>query len=215
MKSSFYRFLFSVLASFLLLFVSSCVGTYQLQTGRSMGKGKAEFVFNLPSTAFVTNSYGTIYDVSNFGFSGRVGISERADIGFVYIGTLPHIYGRYQVLGDQYSTAALALGIGGGLNNRYSAYNYEALTGYLRFFAFFSLHRGDFAWYLSPQYVLRDGQRIYGFDFSGATLSTGVEYKAFRHLGLGFDWSVADVRNAPVALPYMSVTAGIKVYFGK
>ncbi len=192
MRLKLYQLLGLVLLLSVGLYTSGCVsGAYGFQTGRAMGKGAGEVILDV---SFVGASVdGDFGGAPAGGIGGRVGVSEKFDVGVVLSSSsLPYVFGRYQVVGDQFSQIALSLGAGGG---------YLGLAdlggGYFHFPAYFSVHKGDFAWYLMPQYSLFWGTAGRGNTATASLISasTGVEYFMGPHVGVAVNLGWAKPLN--------------------
>ena len=213
MKKLLYQFLGLSLLLGLGLYASGCVSAYGFQTGRAMGKGAGEVVLDVSFVGI--ESEGAVIGSPTGGLAGRVGVSDKADVGVVLSTTsLPYLYGRYQVVGDQYSPVALSVGVGGGYVTG-NVFGSNVGGGYLHFPAYFSLHSGDFAWYLTPQYtLLLAGSNGSTGSASVISLSTGIEYMVGRHVGLGVNGSVTKAPDAFDAFSTFNVGLGLKFRFG-
>ena len=211
MKKLLYQFLGLGLLLGLGLYASGCVSAYGFQTGRAMGKGAGEVIVDVSFVGAAGG--GTTAGFPAGGLAGRIGVSDKADIGAVLSATsFPYLYGRYQIIGDQYSPVALSLGAGGGYLGGNS--NVGSL-GYLHFPAYFSLHSGDFAWYLTPQYtLLLTGSNGSTGSASVISLSTGIEYMVGRHVGLGVNGSISKAPDAFDVFSTFNVGLGLKFRFG-
>ena len=207
--------IFGVLLS-LCLSVSGCIGPYGFQTGRALGKkGAGEMVLDLDFLALANEESFDALPLG--GFSGRMGISEKTDIGLVIsLESLSYIYGRYQVLGNQHSAAALSLGLGGGAISTTSIDSHV----YLLFPAWFSLHKGDFAWYLNPQWSLFWTSKQNDFTISPASrlyVSTGIEYFVTPDIALLLNAGYAKLPESTITSLDSAFTFGLgfKVVLGK
>ncbi len=213
MKKLLYHFLGLGLLLGLGLYTSGCYSVYGFQTGRAMGKGAGEVVLDVSFVGIAGE--GTVVGSPSGGLAGRVGVSDKADVGVVLSTTsLPYLYGRYQVVGDQYSPVALSLGLGGG----YVAGNIFGTNvggGYLHIPAYFSLHKDDFAWYLTPQYTLLFAGGGGSTEAASIiSLSTGIEYMVGRHVGIGVNGSFSKAPEVFDTFSSFNVGLGLKFRFG-
>ncbi len=209
MKKLFYQLFGLALLLGLGLYSSGCVSAYGFQTGRAMGKGAGEVILDVSFVGAAGG--GSAVGFPAGGLGGRVGVSDKADVGAVLSATsLPYLYGRYQIIGDQYSAAALSVGAGGG----YLGASFGGL-GYLHFPVYFSLHNGDFAWYLTPQYtLLLAGSSGSTGSTSILSASTGIEYFLGRHVGIGLNGSLSKAPEAFDTFSTFNVGIGLKFRFG-
>lgn len=213
MKKLLYHFLGLGLLLGLGFYTSGCFSAYGFQTGRALGKGTGEVVLDVSFVGI--SSEGSFGGSPSGGVAGRIGVSDKADVGVILSGSsFPYIFGRYQVVGDRYSPVALSLGAGGGYVGG-DFWGSDFGGGYLHLPVYFSLHNGDFAWYLTPQYSLF----FAGIDGStGSTsfisFSTGIEYMVGRNVGIGVNGSFSKAPEVFDTFSSFNVGLGLKFRFG-
>ncbi len=151
--------LFSLFAFFSLAIIfSNCASLTGFQTGRTVGEGNGEFMATLnasQSPDFILDyDFDDTTDVENLFFpnievSGRYGIAEKFDMGLrVNTNLNVAVDAKYQLLGDQESEVALAIGAGVG--------TFSAFVGLwnVQVPLYFSLHPNESVdIYLTPRYI--------------------------------------------------------------
>lgn len=141
------------------IFLTNCASLTGFQDGRTVGKNNGELSASInfsqspnfndweDQDSFATDIPNFFFP--NFEFGGRYGIAEKVDITLRMNTNLNLGLGaKVQVLGDQESVAALALGAEVGTFGLISGlWNVQVPV-------YFSVHpKENFAWYLTPRYI--------------------------------------------------------------
>ncbi len=160
----------TLLFAAIALSLHSCASLTGYQDGRALGeeKGEVGVSFNVSqSPDFFIDDFEDDMD-ENFAFPnlelmGRYGVTDKFDVGVKLNTNLNlSVTSKYQLLGDQQSKSALAIGADVGTFGLVSSLWNAQLPLY------FSLHPSDkFTWYLSPRYI---------FQFAAGDLSSNLSY---------------------------------------
>jgi hypothetical protein len=154
-------------AALFIISMNSCASLSGFHTGKTVGKDNGEFTIalNLANAPDFTGDEEVDDEINNILFpnielGGRYGVSEKVDIGMRLNTSLNILIdAKVQVVGDQESTFAMALGGGVG------SFGLISTNGALLNFqvpVYTSYHPSEtVALYLSPRYI---GQ--FGTDFS-------------------------------------------------
>ena len=185
----------------LTFFLSNCASLTGFQDGKTVGQGNGEFSASLNFSG--SPNFGDLDDgvdsidteiptllFPSFEFGGRYGVADRVDLTLRLNTNLNLGLGaKVQVLGDQDSKAALALGAEVG--------TFGLVTGLwnVQVPVYFSIHpTPKFAWYASPRY-------IYQF-----TSYTGAE-NGLRYLGGNTGFLFGERNKFGIDLGYYNVGA--------
>lgn len=161
-----YIFLFA--ACCLALLFSNCASVTGFETGRTVGEGNGSITLSLnasrtPDFDINDDDENDAFFFPNLEASGRYGITEKFDLG-LRANTILNlgIDAKYQVLGDDQSQAALA--VGGGV----ATFGLFVGLWNVQVPLYFSLHpTPDIDVYITPRYI---------FQFSAGDLAGGINY---------------------------------------
>ena len=160
----------TLLLAFTLFTLHSCASLTGYQDGRALGAEKGELGVSLnvsQSPDFYYDGDDDVLDESfafpNLELSGRYGATDKLDVGVKLNTNLNlSITTKYQILGDQHSKTAIAIGADVGTFGIVSSLWNAQLPLY------FSVHPSEkISWYFSPRYI---------FQFAAGDLSSNVTY---------------------------------------
>ena len=180
-----------------LVLWGSCAQISTFQTARTTPKDEGEIGLSL-GVAGISGGFGTneSFALPSLEFWGRYGLGQKTDLGIkISTGMSGVIDIKQQLVGDQVSKFALAVGPGLGLQG--------VVLDKVIFQAHLPLHMSYHpgertAWYLTPRYVYQGVIGEGGINYLGASL--GVLFGRKIKFGLEYSFSrildnVADVPN--------------------
>lgn len=184
-KNSFMKNL--LFATLLLLLFSSCASISSFQTARTTPKDEGEFGVSL-DIAGVSGTFDSneSFAVPNLSLWGRYGVGTKTDIGLKFNTSLNVLFDlKQQIVGDQSSKFALALGGGIGAFPIGKIYLQYHIPLYLSFHP-----RENFAWYLTPKY-----SNMFNVGYAGSSIGLlfgkntkfGMDVSYFGSIGDGID----------------------------
>ncbi|NUQ26113.1 MAG: hypothetical protein HUU34_19355 [Saprospiraceae bacterium] len=195
-------FVVAVLLSGILLW-SGCASLTGFQTGKTVGDEKGEIAMSVnfvsapdfdPDDDEEPDGNLVISRIGLFEFGGRYGVAEKIDIG-MRINTVLNFLAdvKVQVVGDQTSVFAMALGGGVG------GFGFVSTDGMLMNFqvpVYFSIHPNDkFALYAAPRYI---GQFGTTFERSSGMLNyfgSNFGFEAGKKVKFGLDIAYYNLWN--------------------
>ncbi len=189
------------------LYTSGCIAPYGFETGRALGRGKAEVTIDVSSLRIDNRRERGLL----FGVAGRIGLTDKLDMGAVGGGAaLPYFFFRQQVVGDHFSLTALSIGAGAGFTQG----RFTDPMVYLHFPLYYSVHSKELAWYLTPQYsvffLTKGNNRL----ASVLSISTGIEYSFSSSIALGLNIGFAKpLDNSGNLLSPFTSGIGVKFRF--
>jgi hypothetical protein len=201
------------------LFLSNCASLTGFQDGRTIGQGNGEISASLnvsqtPDFTKWKDQFDTItkiprYFVPNIEVGGRYGIAEKFDITLKLSTTLNvGIGGKFQVIGDRQSKAALSVGAEIGTFGLISGlWNVQVPV-------YFSLHPSEtFSWYVTPRYIRQF--EVYsgvsgGVDYLGA--NTGLLFGNKNKFG--FDLGYYNFSSGGISSGVLQIGIGGRFAFG-
>jgi hypothetical protein len=142
---------------FITPLLSGCLSLNTLQSGKSLGKDNLEISAAGTLGKYSQNSLldeeGDFDSAPVFGLRGRIGVSNKIDLGFHFDQTsLIGTNFKYQFIGDSGSTFASSLGLDAGFN--FGSALFGNFTHYVSIPLYTSYHPSDnIAIYLTPRYL--------------------------------------------------------------
>ncbi len=175
-----------------LVFVfQSCASISGFQDGKTLGKKITELESSIiysKAPAYKSTDHASTYFPNsglNFGLHLRSGLNDKTDIGFRLNTNLSAAVSlKRQILGDQYSHAAIATGIEVGTSPYAFGFSNFAISIPL----YFSIHpEENYSMYFSPIYTAElsslNTHHNYGVNFgllSGSWNKTGLEFGYYK-----------------------------------
>ncbi len=223
MKNPHYQFCLLLTSALILMLLPVGCNVQSAQMGRALGKGKVETSFTIPVYWAMQGKSGDIFITPlNEVFTGKIGLSDRVDVGLSLNYFAPLLFGRIQLLGDMESKTALSIGAGG-----FGANMYGTTFSILQVPLFYSVKASEHSeWFFNPRLTLfqtRDSKssnrRSSFVDFN---LNTGVQYQISPRMYfnistvLGYNTRKNIFLNSPAEYKafYLSVGLGITARFG-
>ncbi len=217
MKHPIHSFFVAMMCGISLL-MSSCATIAGFHTGRTVGEdvGQISTTFNVTRTADYDSDTSGETDVgaSFLELGGRYGVSEKVDVG-VRMNTFLNflIDGKIQLVGDQQSPFALAVGAGFGGIGLFSSgvglFNFQ-LPVYASFHPKEKLHL-----YVSPRYIMQFSTTIDDtstvIDYGGFNIGALFGYK--NQFGIDIGVYGLSARDADFSASLVNIGFGMLFHF--
>ncbi|HPG09039.1 MAG TPA: hypothetical protein P5275_12710 [Saprospiraceae bacterium] len=177
--------------------LTSCAQLSSFQTAKTVGKNNGEIGFAASGAGFtelIDDVDGSTPVLPVIELWGRYGVGEKVDVGLKVSTGLSGVFdGKFQIVGDQYSKFALALGAGLGFQGG----TLDNLLLQAHVPLHMSVHPSEkFAVYLTPRYisqfVIGDGSLNYG----GASLGFEAGQRVKFCMDVSYFSTFSDVNDA-------------------
>jgi hypothetical protein len=192
---------FFLIASLFLL--NGCASLSGFHTGKTVGENNGEILLSLnlanapdfTGDEEIDDAIGNVF-FPNIEFGGRYGVTEKLDVGLKLNTSLNLLVDtKYQIVGDQESPFAMAVGAGFG------TFGLISVNGALLNFQvplYTSFHPADnVAIYLSPRYIGQFGLTVAGnsslLNYLGSNFGVEFGRNDFR---FGFDFAYYSLANS-------------------